>query len=266
MHGHDDLAEYYESADSWAEDRQRDADRRLRTAWIVAACAGAIALIEGIALVIVLPLKEVQPIAVLVDRQTGNVQRLALDADQAIKPDQALLHSMLAQYVVAREGFNIGALKADYNKVALWSSGGARSNYISAMQASNPASPLALYPRSAVISVEIRGISPLGPETSLVRFATTRNDGGSAPVAQGSWTAVIKYRFSNAGMSAENRLINPLGFQVLRYDRNAEFLPASMTVTAVQPAASAPIGPVVPSVLVTPAAAPTPAAIGRRTP
>lgn len=266
MHEHDDLASYYKAAESWAEDRQRGTDRNLHTAWIVAGCAGVVALAEGIALMVMMPLKQVEPIAVLVDRQTGNVQRLDLGKEQAIKLDQALLSSMLAQYVIAREGFNIGALKADYNKVALWSSGDARSNYIASMQASNPASPLSAYPRSAVISVEIRSISPLSTDTTLVRFSTMRSDGGNVPVPQGTWAAVIRYRFSNAGMSAENRLINPLGFQVLRYQRNAEFLPTAAPVPAGQPATSAQIGPVRPTGTIAPSDAPSPVMSGHRAP
>ena len=93
------------------------------------------------------------------------------------------------------------------------------------MQATNPASPLAQYPRQAVIHTDIRSISVLGGDAVLVRFATTRTDPGGQPVPQGVWAAVIKYRFSAAGMSAASRLDNPLGFQVLRYSKSAEIAP-----------------------------------------
>lgn len=219
------LADYYRAAETWAEDRREGGERSLKVAWIVAGIAGAIALIEAIALVVLLPLKQVEPVAVLVDRQTGYVQPLNLTKGQSIVPEQALIHSMLAQYVNSREGFNTAALKEDYRKVALWSSGDARRQYIAGMQASNPSSPLATLPRSALIAVEIRSISPLSADSALVRFATTRSDQGGAAQPQGTWAAVIRYRFSSAQMSAESRLVNPLGFQVLRYSKSSEIPP-----------------------------------------
>ena len=219
------LADYYQAAETWAEDRRDDDRRSLRTAWIVAGGAAAVAVIEAIALVLLIPLKQVETQTVMVDRQTGFVQTLNLAKGQAIEPDQALVQSMLAQYVTNREGFNAAALQDSYKKVALWSTGDARSQYIAAMQASNPASPLATLPRSAVVTAEVRSISPLGPNTALVRFATLRTDPGGVPVQQGIWAAVIKYRFSAAGMSADSRLVNPLGFQVTGYSKTAEIPP-----------------------------------------
>ncbi|MFM5894293.1 MAG: virB8 family protein [Novosphingobium sp.] len=249
----DGLAAYYKAADSWADDRSADNARSTRTAWIIAGVAGAIALLEAIAIVVMMPLKTTQPIAVLVDKQTGNVEALDLGAAKTIQPDAALTRSMLAQYVIARENFDIGALKDNYRKVALWSAGEARDQYVSAMQASNPSSPLAQYPRQAVVRTEIRSISQLGSDTVLVRFAMTRTDPGGQPVPQGVWAAVVKYRFSAAGMSEESRLDNPLGFQVLRYSKSAEIASDPQALApapipyATQPAPLPPASPLPPS-------------------
>lgn len=219
------LTEYYKAAETWADDRSQDSARSLRNAWRVAGAACAIAVLEALALVMLMPLKRVEPYAVLVDKQTGYVQALNLSQTDTIAPDEALTRSMLAQYVIAREGFDIGALKDNYRKVALWSAGDARNQYLGSMQAANPSSPLATLPRQAVVRAEIRSISSLGPEMVLVRFAVTRTDPGGQPVQQGVWAAEIKYRFSAAGMSAASRLENPLGFQVLRYGKSAEIPP-----------------------------------------
>lgn len=219
------LADYYREAESWADARSSEIERSRRIAWLVACGFGLIALLEALALVFLVPLKRVEPYAVLVDRQTGFVQPLNLTQSQSIVPSEALVRSMLAQYVVARESFEIDSLKDRYRKVALWSSGNARSQYIAGMQATNPVSPLATLPRQSVIHAEVRSISPLSVDSALVRFATTRTDPGMQPVPQGVWAAVIAYRFSSADMSAASRLDNPLGFQVLRYSKTAEIAP-----------------------------------------
>ena len=119
-----------------------------------------------------------------------------------------------------------------HRKVALWSTGGAQTDYIAHMQASNPDSPLALYPRTSTLNVRVRSVSPLNADTSLVRFETQREDAdGQRQAAQG-WVALIRYRFSTAAMSREDRFLNPLGFQVVQYRRNAETAPSPPAMSA----------------------------------
>lgn len=233
------LSEYYAKAESWSADRERAAADSRRLAWRVAGGAGAIALLEAIAIVILLPLKTVEPYTLLVDRQTGYVQELKPLERESITPDDALVRSFLAQYVIAREGFDIDSLKDSYRKVALWSAGEARSRYLAEMQASNAASPLATLPRRALVEVQVRSISALGSDTALVRFSTIRTNPGAQSQSPQFWAAVLKYQFSGKAMRAEDRLVNPLGFQVVRYRRDAEMVQQQAAAPA---AVTAPVG------------------------
>jgi len=238
---HSDLSGYYEEAQSWAGDRERQQRFSLRLAWTVAGIASCIAIAEAIAIAALAPLKTTVPYTLLVDRQTGFVEALDPLKRSRIEPDTALTRSFLAQYVMAREGFAIDSLQYDYRKVALWSSGEARQSYLAEMQASNPSSPLAVLPRGSLIQVEIRGISSLSPNTAMVRFDRIRTDPGGRRQAAQPWSAVITYRFSDAEMSMADRLINPLGFQVVRFRRNAEMpVPASPQAQADIPASNLP--------------------------
>lgn len=221
----DDLSEYYERAESWAAERERAQRSANRFAWIVAGVAAAIALFEAVAIVALTPLKTVVPYTLLVDRQTGYVQALKPLEREIIEPDAALTRSFLAQYVIARESFDIDSLRDDYRKVALWSGGEARRRYLAEAQASNPASMLATLPRRAVVQAEIRSITSLNADTALVRFSTVRSDPGGERQDPASWAAIVRYRFSAGEMSAADRLVNPLGFQVVRYRRSAEIAP-----------------------------------------
>lgn len=216
---------YLRASENWATSEAQSARKMARAGWMVAGVLGVIALAEAVALASLVPLKTAVPYTLMVDRQTGAVQALKPTEPGLVAPDASLTRAMIAQYVIAREGFDIDSLKDDYRKVALWSSGEARNQYIATMQATNPQSPLARLPRRALLAVEVQSISPLGGASALVRFVTHRTDGteqsggqnGSAQV----WQAVIGYRFSGAAMSAADRLVNPLGFQVTRYRRDA---------------------------------------------
>lgn len=240
----DALADYYERADSWAADRERAEASKRKIAWTIAGVASAIALLEAIALVTLLPLKTVVPYTLLVDRQTGYVQALKPLEREIVAPDTALVRSFVAQYVIAREGFDIDSLRDTYRKVGLWSAGEARDSYVSGMQATNPSSPLASLPRRALVEVQIRSVTSLNADTSLVRYSTFRTDPGGQRQAPQIWAAVIKYRFSGDAMTAEGRLLNPLGFQVVRYRRNEELAPIEVAVPpapVVQPGFVAPL-------------------------
>lgn len=217
------LDAYYREADSWADDRQDMLRASRRTAWIVAGVAVVVALFEAIAIIVMMPLKTVVPYTLLVDKQTGYVQELKpLDAEK-IAPDTALTQSFLVQYVIARESYDAGTVQANYRKVQTWSAEAAKADYVNGMQAANPASPLSRYPRS-VVDTRVKSITSMGGNQALVRFDTVRRDPGGQTQPAESWVAVIKYRFSTGPMRAEDRFVNPLGFQVFGYDRSQENL------------------------------------------
>lgn len=221
-------------AESWATSVTDDLQRSNRRAWLVAIIAAIIALLEALALVFLLPLKTVQPYTLLVDRQTGNVETLAPLDTQVIAPDAALTRSFLVQYVIARESFTFDTLQDDYRKVSLWSDQRAGERYRQQMDAGNPNSPLAYLPRGAIIETEIRSVSNLSEDRAMVRFTTTRTDQGATPQAPQYWVAIVNYTFSDAAMSEADRYINPLGFQVTGYRRDAETLPEEGIVNGVE--------------------------------
>ena len=239
------LDSYYAEAASWNRDRVGAMRSSQRIAWWIAGIATAIALFEGIALVLLTPLKTVEPYTLMVDRTTGYVQALK-PLDQAkVTPDSALTQSFLVQYVIAREGFDMATLNANYRKVALFSADAARSSYLQQMQVGNPASPLILYPRTTTVDVRVKSVSPIGSNAALVRFDTVRTDAGAQPQPPSSWVAVIHYRYSDAPMSLEDRFVNPLGFQVTGYRKDPEALPTdapAAPAAAAAPAQGAPNG------------------------
>ncbi|WP_432770571.1 MAG: hypothetical protein HEQ22_07490 [Sphingopyxis sp.] len=228
------LDAYYREAGSWAEDQRAALVRSRRIAWIVAGVAVAMAAMLALAILFLTPLKTVEPYTLLVDRNTGYVQALKpIDAEK-IAPDRALTQSFLVQYVIARESYDFTTVQGDYRKVMLWSAEGARTTYANAMQATNPESPLARYPRTATLQTRVKSVSPLDDGAALVRFETQLRDQAGRATAPQSWVSVVRYRYSTAPMSTADRFVNPLGFQVVRYRRDAEVL-APAAETGIEP-------------------------------
>ena len=217
-----DKQKYFEQSSSWAADSQASAAKSTRVAWIVVGVALGVAAFEAVALAMLAPLKTVQPITLLVDRQTGFVQTVDPTSPRRITADDALTQAFLAQYVSAREGFDRATIPADYRKVALWSGGPARSSYLAEIPPANPASPFNRFAPGTVVSVKVKSVSRLGDNLALVRFDTLIQDlNGRFNVAQ-PWIATVRYRYVSAPMSLDDRLVNPLGFQVMSYRRDLE--------------------------------------------
>jgi len=239
-HSREALDAYYAEAASWNRDRVQAMRSSHRIAWWIAGIATALALLEGLALVLLMPLKTVEPYTLMVDRTTGYVQALKPLDKATVAPDAALTQSFLVQYVIAREGFDMATLNANYRKVALFSSGAARTGYLQTIQVSNPQSPVVLYPRSTVIGARVKSVSPIGNNAALVRFDVVRTDAGAQPQPASPWVAVVRYRYSTEPMKLEDRFVNPLGFQVTSYRRDPEaVLPSAATPPAAAPAANA---------------------------
>jgi type IV secretion system protein VirB8 len=219
------LEAYYAESASWNQDRLTAISSSQRIAWWVAGAACIVAVLEAAALIVMMPLKQVEPYTLMVDKTTGYVQALKPLNPGKVSPDSALTQSFLVQYVIARESFDFASVNQNYHKVALFSTGSARSSYLSQMQASNPASPLTTIPRGTVIDTRVKSVSPVGQDTALVRFDTVRTDANGQAQPPSPWIAMIRYRYSADPMSLEDRFVNPLGFQVISYRKDPEALP-----------------------------------------
>lgn len=224
-----DDADYFARAESWAQDSRIREDRSRRVAWSVAGAALGIAALEAVAIAVMLPLKSTTPVAMLVDRQTGFVETIDPAAPKKLAADDALVESLLAQYVTAREGFDRATVRADFRKVGLWSVGPARKAYLAAMPSTNPASPLNTFPAGMTAAVEVKSVSRLAAGAALIRFNTQVLDRSGQAQSREPWIAILRYGFSKAPMTFEDRLVNPLGLQVSGYRRDPE-APVSQNV------------------------------------
>ena len=222
-------------ADSWAKSVTDDLERSNRRAWLVAIIAALIALLEALALVLLVPLKTVEPYTLLVDRQTGNIETLAPLNAQVVTPDDALTRSMVVQYVIARESFTSETIQDDFRKVSLWSAPKVGEQYRQAISETNSNSPLAYLPSGSTIRTEVKSLSLLREGRYQVRYLTQAMSAQGRASAPQHWIAIVDFAFSGAQMSEADRYVNPLGFQVTFYRRDAELLPR---VEDVSPAAS----------------------------
>ncbi len=214
--------QYYASALSWVDERVA-AERRMRKiAWGVAGAAGALALVLAITMMLMMPLKSVQPYVVTVDRQTGAVEVATTLKGGKLSENDAVIQAELANYVRTRETFDATDLATSYRRVQLRSSGDVRSAYVAAMAADNPSSPLRALSPGDTVTIRVKSVSMLGAGAGLVRFDAERSAAGGGIVDSRPYVSALSFGFNDRPLRTEDRFENPLGFVVTRYRRDSE--------------------------------------------
>ena len=217
-----EAGQYYVASLSWVDDRVRTERRMRKIAWGVAAAAGTLSLVLAITMMLMMPLKSVQPYVVTVDQQTGAVEVATTLKDGKLSENEAVIQAELANYVRTRETFDATDLATSYRRVQLRSSGNVRSAYVAAMAADNPASPLRALSPGDTVTVRIKSVSLVGQGAGLVRFDAERSAAGGKIIDSRAYVSAVSFGFNDRPLRLEDRFDNPLGFVVMRYRRDAE--------------------------------------------
>ncbi len=216
-----DLKAYFAEARTWDQDRLAAAYRSRRLAWTMAAIAAGLAGAAVTAVVVLTPLKTVEPYVVRVDRATGAVEVLrGLRDDGPARYDEAVTKSFLATYVRAREGWLAQAAEANFRQVSIMSTPEEQQRWALAYRPTNAASPQVVYGPASDAQVSVRAISFVAPGVANVRFHRTVRRG--AQLEESDWIATAAYAYTKAPMGESDRLRNPLGFQVSSYRADPE--------------------------------------------
>ena len=213
---------YLAEAQSWSADVVAGLRRSRQRAWMVAGGTCAIAFVATTAVALLVPLKTAVPYVIELERSTGYVQAARVAAPGTLSENEAVRQSSLYHYVLARETIDAADIAANYQKTLAWSGGAARASYLALWDKANPDSLVGRYRLGTVVSVAIKGISPLSANTALVRFATTETAPGSRRTTTRHWQAIIGYRFAERPLIEAQRFINPLGFIVTSYRRDPD--------------------------------------------
>ena len=218
----EDKDKYLESARTWEYDRMRAAIQSKRLAWGVAGGACALAAASAAAVVMLTPLKTVQPYVIRVDRSSGETEIVtALKGPQPRTYDDAVNRYFISQYVRLREGWLNDAARENAYSVMLMSDHAEASRYLGGVQSGNRNAPSNIYGDKGFVSIAIRTISFLSPTVAQVRYTKIITFGQNTPVAQ-NWNAIMTFRYTTAPEHEKDRNLNPLGFQVVNYRSDPE--------------------------------------------
>lgn len=188
-----------------------------------------IAMVGGF--IYILPLKREVPYLIMADAFTGQATVATLRGDfnspNSITTSEALARSNVAQYITARESFDVAMMNLrDWDLVNVMSSPNVRNGYAAIHAGNNPDSPFKKYGKERAVRVKIlsiqldrKGSGDNARNSATVRFQRVEYDkktGDTKPID--SKIARLEYTYKpNLAMDEKQRYNNPLGFQVTEY-------------------------------------------------
>src|SRR5580658_6052770 len=110
-----ELQGYFVEAASWDADRVRQGQRTVRLALGVAGAGWLVALVLAGALMLLMPLKRVEPFVIRVDNATGVVDVVPVYSGHSGVPE-AVTRYLLMHYVTVCERFNFATAESDYEE------------------------------------------------------------------------------------------------------------------------------------------------------
>ena len=139
-----ELKGYFEEAASWDADRLAQGKRTVRLALGVAGAGWIAVLALSAALVLLMPLKRVEPFVVRVDNATGVVDVVPVYSGRSGIPE-AVTRYLLTHYVTVCERFNYATAESDYEECGAFHTAQRNQAWYALWNPTNPASPLNAY-------------------------------------------------------------------------------------------------------------------------
>jgi type IV secretion system protein VirB8 len=223
------LEAYFAEAANWDADRATRAKRSERTAWWVAGAGWAGVVLLALALMLLLPLKRVEPFVIRVDRSTGIVNVVPVYAGMDKFPD-AVTRYFLNHYLTVRERFDFATAESDYEECGAFNTPRLNQAWYAKWVKTNPDSPLNRYKDGTTVSAEVISISFFTQASGVsdlaqVRYAKVVHPAGGSAAQRSYWIATIQYAYTKPSSDPRTREWNPLGFKVVDFRADPEVLP-----------------------------------------
>ena len=153
--------------------------------------------------------KSLEPYVIEVEQKTGVPVVVEQMSAQHFTSDQMIRKYFINQYIHASSGYDPKTYKMDSEKVRLFSTPRVYSEFRNRVNAKD------LGIDSSIV-VRIKSVQFPNSNTAQIRLVRQINIDGFSPTTKDE-IVTMEFYFADLNLTLEERLINPLGFQVSRY-------------------------------------------------
>lgn len=227
----DDIEAYFKEAASWDADRTGQLKVSTRNAWLVAAAGWVCAVTSGGALLVLMPLKTVEPYVIRVDNTTGIVDVVPAYAGGA-RLDESVTRYFLTHYITICERFNFSTAESDYEECGAFHSAQRNQAWYALWNPNNPGSPLNVHKDGSSVRAQVESVSFFrraagNSDIAQVRYLKAERQGSGAQEQFTHWIATIQYAYTAPSKDPRVRRWNPLGFKIVELTAEPEVVPNS---------------------------------------
>lgn len=199
--------------------------RAQRNRWMIVAMLALILAVVAVGTVtVMLPLKETKPFVVMVDRTTGEAEKIVQVRPVSLGEQEAIRQAELVSYVTDRETYDITDNETRIPHVLSRSQSQARNSLVALWTRGSANYPPQIYSNRSRLLVKVISIALLNGETAQVRFRKTLETEGERAVER-DFVATVGFEFKpRVERNLEDVWKNPLGFIVTNYRVDAETL------------------------------------------
>lgn len=212
---------FIQQANQFEKSRIVAVKRNNKIAWGITGVSTLMTVMSVAAVMLLAPLKTVEPFVVRVDSNTGVTDIVTTMKEQNKSYGEIIDRYWLTQYVKFRESYDWWTVQAGYD-AAMLLSGAIEQGVIGGMFQSD-AAPYKVFKDRFRVDVKILSVTWIG-EVAQVRFekhVKPLSESSQRPPAQ-RLMATIGYQYINTPQADKDREINPLGLQVMHYRVDTE--------------------------------------------
>jgi type IV secretion system protein VirB8 len=237
-----ELKGYFAEAANWDADRRALGRRTVRLALAVAGAGWMAVVVLAGALMLLMPLKHVEPFVIRVDNSTGIVDVVPVYVGHAPMPE-AVTRYLLTHYVTICERFNYATAESDYGECGAFHTAQRNQLWYALWNPTNPASPLNTYKDGSSVRSQVTSVSFFKRESGVadlaqVRYVKSKRAAGSSSEEATHWIATLQYVYTDPSSDPKVRAWNPLGFKVVDFRPEREIVPEAPQAGSALAAAS----------------------------
>jgi type IV secretion system protein VirB8 len=209
---------------SWEADIVLNERRSRLVAWRVASVALVLVVLMMVSLMLLLPLKQVVPYVVTVDRLTGE-SSITSTAKDFVSSSTLNDKHWIKTFVIARERYQFQLLQHDYDQVKVLAGDGPWASYAKLYDGNNARDVVLGETTEIIPTVLSIALSGNGLATVRYELRTRRLNNSTAEPTLARHVATLRYSYKPQQTRREFELIdNPLGFTVDGYQTDPEFI------------------------------------------
>ncbi|MCI2811013.1 virB8 family protein [Eoetvoesiella caeni] len=218
----EDIAAYLEQSRGLERDHLGELVRSRKRAWQVAIASGLIAFASVAAVAGLTPLKQPPEMYVVrVDNATGTIEHVSSLGQPMEDYGQRIAKYFLNTYVLNCEGYSWQTIQEQFNTCALLSSAPTQIQYGKRFE--GPDAVTTRLGAQSSVDVQVHSITLGANQAAIVRFTKTEREVSTGNISKvRHLIATMAYQYTNVPLTEEVARLNPLGFQIMRYDLAAD--------------------------------------------